>query len=371
MADSNFVVKNGLTVNNSFIANSTVVNAAAVNATSVNTATANVTTSIVVGANLTVNTTALFVGNSSVNTRISAATITLNGVNVNTAITGNAATSYSNATSYADSVAATSYSNAVSNAAAIYQTMAGLSANVATLTANSASFVGSLSAANVVSNAQLSANLANYQTTAGLTANVATRTANNTSFFDGQGASFYTNITARLGYTPVNRAGDTSMTGSYTTTGAEIAIGSGQNEQKRLRLQNANRGVFFYLDNTTLGLWDVNASANRWLTDASGNFTAIGNVIAYSDIKLKTNIHTIEDALHKVSQLRGVTYDRKSDGVPQIGVIAQEVKEVVPEVVIEDESGVLGVAYGNMVGLLLEAVKELKAKVEELENKVK
>ena len=63
-----------------------------------------------------------------------------------------------------------------------YQTNAGLSANVAKLSANNTSFVGSVSAANVVSNAQLIANLSNYQTTAGLSANIATLTANNTSF---------------------------------------------------------------------------------------------------------------------------------------------------------------------------------------------
>lgn len=89
-----------------------------------------------------------------------------------------------NNTSFVGTVSA---ANVVSNAQlsanlANYQTTAGLSANVATLTANNTNFVGTVSAANVVSNAQLSANLANYQTTAGLSANVATLTANNTSF---------------------------------------------------------------------------------------------------------------------------------------------------------------------------------------------
>jgi len=84
-------------------------------------------------------------------------------------------------------VGTVSAANVVSNAQlsanlANYQTTAGLSANVATLTANNTNFVGSVSAANVVSNSQLSANLANYQTTAGLAANVATLTANDTNF---------------------------------------------------------------------------------------------------------------------------------------------------------------------------------------------
>ena len=93
-------------------------------------------------------------------------------------------TGTANNTLFVGTVAA---ANIVSNAQlssnlANYQTTAGLSGNVATLTANNTSFVGSVSAANVVSNAQLSSNLSNYQTTAGLSSNVATLTSNNTSF---------------------------------------------------------------------------------------------------------------------------------------------------------------------------------------------
>lgn len=74
-----------------------------------------------------------------------------------------------------------------------YQTLAGLSANVALLTANAAGFIGTLPAANVVSNAQLSSNLSSYQTLAGLSANVALLTSNNATYFNGQNAAYYTN----------------------------------------------------------------------------------------------------------------------------------------------------------------------------------
>lgn len=170
-----------------------------------------------------------------------------------------------------------------------------------------------------------------------------------------------------------NVSGNFAVGGVVTTTSAEVTVGTGQNEQKRLRFQNANRNVFYYLDNTTFGLWDVNlgSGANRWLTDASGNFTAAGNITAYSDVRLKINIHTIENALDTVNKMRGVTYDRLSDGTKQLGVIAQEVKEILPEAVLEDDQGVLSVAYGNLAGLLIEAIKELSAKVEKLENEAK
>ena len=104
----------------------------------------------------------------------------------------------------------------------------------------------------------------------------------------------------------------------------------------------------------------------------AGNFTVTGNVTGYSDESLKDNIQTISDALDKVTQLRGVEFDRNDiEGNPhQIGVIAQEVEEVIPEVVITHEDGIKSVAYGNLVGLLIEAIKDLKEEVNELKARL-
>ena len=99
----------------------------------------------------------------------------------------------------------------------------------------------------------------------------------------------------------------------------------------------------------------------------SGNFTATQNITAYSDERLKTNIETIPNALEKVNSLRGVTFDK--DGVRGLGVIAQEVEKILPEVVIEGEE-YKSVAYGNIVGVLIEAIKELTNEVEELKRKL-
>lgn len=100
-----------------------------------------------------------------------------------------------------------------------------------------------------------------------------------------------------------------------------------------------------------------------------GAITAAGNVTAFSDIKLKDNIAPIGDALYKVGRLNGVTYNRKDiEGNPrQSGLIAQDVQAVLPEVVM-DNDGTLSVAYGNMIGLMVEAIKELKAEIEELKK---
>jgi len=98
----------------------------------------------------------------------------------------------------------------------------------------------------------------------------------------------------------------------------------------------------------------------------SGSFTASGNITAYSDERLKSNIETISGALEKVNSLRGVSYTK--DGEASIGVIAQEVQKVIPEVVHQGEE-YMSVAYGNLVGVLIEAVKELSAEVEALKAK--
>jgi hypothetical protein len=91
----------------------------------------------------------------------------------------------------------------------------------------------------------------------------------------------------------------------------------------------------------------------------SGSITATGDVTAFSDARLKTDIETIAGALDQVCKLRGVTFTRRENGSRGIGVVAQELAEIVPEAVLTHDDGLLSVAYGNLVGVLIEAVKEL------------
>jgi len=122
-------------------------------------------------------------------------------------------------------------------------------------------------------------------------------------------------VTGALGYTPANKAGD-SFTGSISV---------------------------------------------------SGSITATGDITAYSDARLKTHIETITGALDRVRKLRGVTFSRRETGNRGVGLIAQELAPIVPEAVMTHEDGLLSVAYGNLVGVLIEAVKDLADKVERLE----
>ena len=97
-----------------------------------------------------------------------------------------------------------------------------------------------------------------------------------------------------------------------------------------------------------------------------GSVTASGNITAYSDARLKKDVKTIEGALAKTNSLRGVEYTRIADDAKSIGVIAQELEAVLPELVATDDEGMKSVNYAQITGLLIEAVKELSAKVDEL-----
>ena len=122
-------------------------------------------------------------------------------------------------------------------------------------------------------------------------------------------------VTSALGYTPANKAGD-SFTGNISV---------------------------------------------------SGSVTATGDITAYSDARLKADVETITGALDRVRKLRGVTFSRRETGNRGVGLIAQELALIVPEAVMTHEDGLLSVAYGNLVGVLIEAVKDLADKVERLE----
>jgi len=120
------------------------------------------------------------------------------------------------------------------------------------------------------------------------------------------------------------------------------------------------------------------------VTQTTGLIRATNDVIAFysSDRRLKTNIVNIPNALEKVSMLNGVTFDWKefeanknkeihANEGHDVGVIAQEVEKIFPEIVDNRENGYKAVKYDRLVAVLIEAVKELNDKVKELENKIK
>jgi len=111
-----------------------------------------------------------------------------------------------------------------------------------------------------------------------------------------------------------------------------------------------------------VGLSNLSSDGNALV----GSFTATGDITAFSDARVKENIETIPNALEKVEALRGVTFNKIGEEKRSTGVIAQEVKEVLPEVIHENEEGMLSVAYGNITGVLIEAIKEQQKQIDEL-----
>ena len=155
----------------------------------------------------------------------------------------------------------------------------------------------------------------------------------------------------------LNVSGTLTDGGSGTQTVARTSISAGTG----ISYNNSTGVITCTIDSPAeVGLGNLSNNGNN----LSGAFTATGNITAFSDERLKENVQTIEGALDKVSQMRGVMYDK--DGERGTGVIAQEMQQVMPEVVQEGEY--LSVAYGNIVGVLIESIKELKAEIEELKN---
>ena len=117
--------------------------------------------------------------------------------------------------------------------------------------------------------------------------------------------------------------------------------------------------------------WIVSGTETRTVFKVEGDIEATSNVYASSDISLKDNIVTYENALDKVLALRGVEYDRNDlDGVHEVGLIAQEVEEIIPELVGESRDGLKNIAYGKLTAVLVEAVKELKKENDALSARI-
>ena len=167
-------------------------------------------------------------------------------------------------------------------------------------------------------------------------------------------------------------SGVQGATGQQGTAGSSgTSGGQGPSGQGSSILNNVNNNVI-----TATGTSDLNGEGNLTFNGSTltvaGAITATGNITAYftSDKRQKDNITPIENALEKVKQINGVmwnwnveTTDDITKTLPNTGLIAQEVKEVLPQVVIERVDGYLALDYSKMIGLLVEAIKELEQKI--------
>ena len=161
---------------------------------------------------------------------------------------------------------------------------------------------------------------------------------------------------------------------SYSSSRMTTMFDSGGNGG----LYNYSYWIYYWLaGNACLGI-RTSSTSSSYALYVDGGIYSTGNIVAYSDARKKTNIVTVDNALDTVAKLRGVYYNRietndeKVDpNKRQIGVIAQEVNEVLPEVVTyAKDVDEYGVQYGNMAGLFIEAIKELNAEIKELKAEI-
>ena len=165
-----------------------------------------------------------------------------------------------------------------------------------------------------------------------------------------------TNTTFKLnvtGHTHVNGNLDVSgyLYGDGSTLSGVAAVVGGYWD-----LDQANNNIKYDVGNVGIG-----GAASTEKLKVYGDILATGDVTASSDRRLKTDIKRIEGALDKVCAIGGYTYVMNDK--PSTGLIAQEVREVLPEVVHGSEETSYSIAYGNVIGLLVEAIKELKEKI--------
>jgi hypothetical protein len=130
---------------------------------------------------------------------------------------------------------------------------------------------------------------------------------------------------------------------------------------------------YYHRGNRCLGVAGSSTSSSYGIYEQGGGIFSTGNITAYSDRRKKENIITVDNALEKVNNLRGVYYNRIDDEEKkrQVGVIAQETEKVLPEAVTYSvDVDEYGVSYGNMAGVFIEAIKELTNQVKELKQEI-
>lgn len=214
--------------------------------------------------------------------------------------------------------------------------------------------------------------------------------------------------TASYGSIAIKVQGDTQVTGSLYATGSIhtfsasfinlgglVNIGDTTADIHRitgsLYVTASNDAIFFVQEfgiNTAFPAYELDVSGSVRLTGslAVGNVTpsatvgridAANDVVAFStsDSRFKTNVIPIPDSLYKINQISGVEFDwipnDKLHGYTghDVGVIAQELERVLPEVVTTRDNGYKAVKYEKIVALLIEAIKELKREIDELKNR--
>jgi hypothetical protein len=187
--------------------------------------------------------------------------------------------------------------------------------------------------------------------------NASTKTATATTFTGSLTGNADTATKVNNSITPGNYLIGFSFDGSVDRTWSVDA--SVNNQDGKIVVRNSLGKIFV-----------TSIEANGEIRTGGDIITTGGDVIISSDMRLKKDIETISNALATVNKMRGVNFTKIVNDQRSTGLIAQEVREHIPEVVKEDDDGNLSIAYSNLVGYLVEAIKELTAEVHMLKEKI-
>ncbi len=216
----------------------------------------------------------------------------------------------------------------------------------------------------------------------------------NADLLDNQHGSYYNDLTNATGILSIERGGTNNST---IPTSGGIVYGTGI---AYTFTPSGNAGQFLISNGTSAPTWgasnieildDITTDDTRYLLfdNINSGFTTQVNVsssklqfnpssgtlsanifTSLSDKTQKTNIEPIINAIDTTKKLNGVTFKWKDNNKPSLGLIAQEVEKIIPEVVNSDNEGIKSINYGSLIGLLVEAIKEQQVRIEELERKL-
>ncbi len=218
------------------------------------------------------------------------------------------------------------------------------------------------------------------------TATTATTTSGNAA--TATSAGFATFLNSAVSSTAAGNIGARINSGFWEQSAPTTANGWPQNGSwyHLIASTHSNQGNYYsmqiagsFFDNSNFYIRAVNGGGGAWTPiitgvggqTIGGNLTLSGTLTINSDARLKENLTPLTGALDKVKALTGYNYNRIGSETLEMGVVAQEVQKVAPELVLEDKEGTLSVAYQNMVALLIEAVKEQSIQIASLEEQVK
>jgi len=257
-------------------------------------------------------------------------------------------------------------------------------------------FSGTVTAQNITSNSSITAG--STVTAANFTGNLITAIQSNvttlgtlTSVTVAGAATFNNGLTVSTGTVNLGAVSNLKITGAVSTNQFLTADTSGNCSWGTVVVPSVptlvssftnDRGYYSSGNNVSFGTGAFSGAVSTGALTVTGAISATGDIIAFatSDARLKTDIKSIDNALDKVASLRGITYSWNEIGlnsfdvetVPpylmerEVGLIAQEVQEVLPEVVVTRTNGYLAMRYERVVPLLVEAIKELREQVNEL-----